>query len=57
MLEGIDGIMRLMHEAGFVAEMFDVKKLLEVDQDQVTYARRSLCEKLISLAGIVKTED
>ena len=49
--------MRLMHEAGFVAEMFDVKKLLEVDQDQVTYARRSLCEKLISLAGIVKTED
>ena len=42
MLEGIYGIMQLLHEAEFVAEMFDVTKLLECDQDQITYACRSL---------------
>ena len=38
MLEGIYGIMRLLHEAGFVAEMIDVKRLLDFDQDQITCA-------------------
>ena len=33
MLEGIYGIMRLLHEAGFVAEMIDVRKLKDFDQD------------------------
>ena len=28
MLEGIYGIMQLLHEAGFVADIFDVRKLL-----------------------------
>ena len=38
MLERIYVIMQLLHEAGFVAEMFDVRKRLESDQDQVTCA-------------------
>ena len=32
MLEGIYGIMQLLHGAGFVAEMFDVRERLERDQ-------------------------
>ena len=32
MLEGIYGIMRLLHEVGFVAEMIDVKSLFDFDQ-------------------------
>ena len=42
MLEGIYGIMQLLHEAGFVAGMFDVRKLVKCDQDQITHACRSL---------------
>ena len=38
MLEGIYGVMRLFHEAGFVAEMIDIKRLLDFDQDQITCA-------------------
>ena len=38
MLEANYGIMQLLHEAGFVAVMFDARKVLECDQDQVTYA-------------------
>ena len=57
MLEGIYGIMRLLHEAGFVAEMIDVKRLLDFDQDQITCACRSLYEKLIPLTGKAKIED
>ena len=57
MLEGIYGIMQLLHEAEFVAEMFDVTKLLECDQDQINYACRSLYEKLIPFTGKAKIED
>ena len=44
MLDGIYGIIQLLHEAEFVVDMFDVRKLLECDQDQVTHANESLCE-------------
>ena len=57
MLEANYGIMQLLHEAGFVAEMFDVRTLLECDQDQITYACRSLNEKLIPLTGKANIED
>ena len=57
MLEGIYGIMQLLDEAGFVAEMFDVRKLLAFDQYQITCACRSLYEKLIPLTGKVKMKD
>ena len=33
MLEEIYGIMQLLNEAELVAEMFDVRKLLDCDQD------------------------
>ena len=56
MLESIR-IMQLLHEAGFVAEMFDVRTLLECDQDQITYSCRSLNEKLIPLTGKANIED
>ena len=51
MLQGIYGFMQILHEAGFVAELFDVRKLLEYDKDQITYACRSFYEKLIILTG------
>ena len=57
MLEGIYGLMQLLHEAGFVADIFDVKKMLECDQDQITYACQSLYEKLIPITGKAKMED
>ena len=57
MLGVIYGIMQLLNEDGFVADMFDVRKLLECDQDQITYACQSLYEKLTPLTGKVKTED
>ena len=38
MLEGIYGIMQLLHEAGFEADMFGVRKVKECDQYQVTCA-------------------
>ena len=37
-LERTYGIMQHLHEAGSLAEIFDVRKLLECDQDQITYA-------------------
>ena len=49
--------MQLLDEAGFVAEIFDVRKLLESDQYQTTYACRPLYEKLIPLTGKVKMKD
>ena len=57
MIEGIFGTMQLLHEAGFVADMFDVRKLLECDQAQATYACRSIFEKMIPLTGKSKIED
>ena len=57
MLEGIYGIMQLLHEAGFVAEVIDVRRFLECYQGQITYACRSLYEKLFPLTGKAKTED
>ena len=57
MLEGIYEIMQPLHEAGFVAGMLDVRKLLKCDQDQVTYVCRLLYEKLIPLTGKIKIED
>ena len=57
MLKGSYGIMRLLHEDGFVAEMIDVRRLLDFEQDQITYACRSLYEKLIPLTGKAKTGD
>ena len=46
-----------MHQTGFVADIFDVRKRLDCDQDQITYACRSLYENLIPLTGKAKTED
>ena len=43
-LDGIYRIMQLLREVRFVADMFDVSTLLNCDQDQVTYACRSLYE-------------
>ena len=57
MLKGIYGIMQILHEAGFVAEIFDVRKLLECEKDQITYACRSLYENLIPLIGKTKVKD
>ena len=57
MLEGIYGIMRILHEAGVEAEMIDVKRLLDFDQDQITCACGLLYEKLIPLTGKAKIED
>ena len=57
MLEGIYGIIKLLHEAGFVAEMFDVRELLECDQDMVSFEWRLPYEKIIPLTGKPKTED
>ena len=42
LLEGINGIVQLLREAGFVAGELDVKQLLKCDQSQVIYANRSL---------------
>ena len=56
MMEGIYGIMQLLHEAGFVEEMVDVRKLLECIQDQILYACRSLYEQLIPRTGKAKIE-
>ena len=56
MLEGVYGTMQLLHEGGFVAEIFDVRKWLECEQYQVTYARPSLYEKLNHFSGSNRIE-
>ena len=48
---GLRCIIQLLHNAGYVARVFDANKLLECDQDQVTHTYRSLYEKLIPLTG------
>ena len=50
-LDEINGIIRLLHYPGYVAGVFDAKKMMECEQDQVTHAYRSLYEKLIPLTG------
>ena len=50
-LKEINGIIRLLQDAGFVAGLFNASKLLECEQDQVTHAYRSLYDKLIPLTG------
>ena len=57
MLKGIYGIMLLLIEAGFVKEMFDVRKPSDCDHNQVTSGCRSLYEKLVSLTRKTRTED
>ena len=42
LLDGINAIIQLPHDAEYVAEVFDANKLLECDQDQVIHACRSL---------------
>ena len=41
-LDGINAIIQLLYDAGYVAGVFDANKLLECDQDQVIHACRSL---------------
>ena len=50
------GIMQLIKEAGFVAGIFGVKKLLESEQDQVTRVCQSIHEILILLTVYIKIE-
>ena len=50
MLEEINGVTRLLDDAGFVAGVFNANKILECDQDQVTHAYRSLYDKLTFLS-------
>ena len=54
MLEGIYGIVQLFHEAVFVADIFDVKKLLECDHLRMPF---SLYANLIPLTGESIIED
>ena len=56
-LEGVNGINKLIRDAGFVAGVSDAKKLLDCKQDQVIRACRSLYEGLIPLKGGCKNED
>ena len=51
LLDEINGIIRLLHDAGFAAGVFDANKMLQCDQDQVTHAYRSLYDKLTPLTG------
>lgn len=48
--------MQLIKEAGFVAGIFALKKLLENEQDQVTQACQSIHEILILLTVYIKIE-
>ena len=50
-LEEINGIIRLLHDVGFVAGVFDVNKMLECNQEQVSYTYRALYDKLTPLTG------
>ena len=47
-LEGIDEIIQLLREAGFVAGAFDAKKRLECEQSQVIHACHLLYENFYS---------
>ena len=51
LLDEINGIIRLLHDADFVAGVFDANKMLQCDQNQVTHAYRSLYDKLTPLTG------
>ena len=50
-IDEVNEIIRLLHDAGFVAGLFKANKLLKCEQDQVTHAYRSLYNKLILLKG------
>ena len=56
-LDGINAIIQLLYDAGYVAGVFDGNKLLECDQDQVTHACRSLYNKLNPLTGKCESTD
>ena len=56
-LEGINGIIHLLRDAGFLAGVFDAKKLLDCKQDQVRRTCRLLYDGLITLTGEYKHED
>ena len=56
-LEAIRNLMKLLKEAGLIAEAFDAQKLLESDHDQVIKAGQSLFEKLIPLTGRSNSTD
>ena len=55
-LEGINGIIQLLRDAGFVAGVFDAKKFLDFKQDQVIRACRLLYEGLVPWTGEYKHE-
>ena len=50
-LDEINGIIRLLHDADFVAGVFDAYQIVESDQHQVNLAYRSLYNKLIPRTG------
>uniref|UniRef100_A0AAV1T608 Uncharacterized protein n=1 Tax=Peronospora matthiolae TaxID=2874970 RepID=A0AAV1T608_9STRA len=50
-LDKINAIVKLLHDFKYVAGVFDVKKLLRCNQDQVVHACQSLYDKLIPLTG------
>ena len=56
-LEDINGIVQLLRNEGFVAGVFDAKKLLDCKQDQVSRACRSLFVGLVPLTGEYKSKD
>ena len=56
-LDGINEIIQLLHDAGYVAGVFDANKLLECYQDQVIHACRSLYNKLTPLTGKRESTD
>uniref|UniRef100_A0AAV1VBJ4 Uncharacterized protein n=1 Tax=Peronospora matthiolae TaxID=2874970 RepID=A0AAV1VBJ4_9STRA len=56
-LDGINAIIQLLHDAGYVAGVFDANKLLECDQDQVIHTCRLLYNKLAPLTGKCEPND
>uniref|UniRef100_A0AAV1TWM2 Uncharacterized protein n=1 Tax=Peronospora matthiolae TaxID=2874970 RepID=A0AAV1TWM2_9STRA len=56
-LRGINAIVQILQDAGYVAGASDANKLLECDQDQMIHAFRSLCDKLITLTEKCESAD
>ena len=56
-LDGINEIIQLLNEAGFIAGTSDAVELLDYEQDCVIHACQSLYEKLVPLTGICTSED